>query len=93
MAALSGLDAGLLVGAEDVVLGTQRLALPRAHIEVQNRPGFVGEVGSTQKDPVLLPPRFDRIRIENLPHRATTDRFAQRVAGACGDVGQGLPTQ
>src|SRR6266571_1201811 len=64
VAADAGLDAGLLVGAEDVVLGAKALALPSAGIQVQNP-----------------------------PHRAATDWFAQRCAGTDGDVGQGLPTQ
>jgi hypothetical protein len=93
MAALAGLNAGLLVGAEDVVLGTQGLALPRARIEVQKRPSFVCEVGITRKDPVLIAPRFDRIRLENPPYRAATDRLPQPSADPCRDVGQGLPAQ
>jgi len=93
MAADAGLDAGLLVGTEDVVLGAKALALPSAGIQVQNRSGLLGEVGITRKDPVLVPPRFDGIRIQNPPHRAATDRFAQRFAGPGSDVGQGLPTQ
>ena len=65
MAAAAGLDAGLLVGAEDVILGAQGLALPHARIEVQNRAGLLGEVGITRKNPVLVPPRFDGIRIQD----------------------------
>ena len=67
--------------------------MPSAHIEVQHRPGLLGEMGVTRKDPVLVAPRFDGIRLQNTPHRAPTDRFAQRCAGPCGDVGQGLSTQ
>jgi hypothetical protein len=93
MTTAAGLDAGLLVGAQDVVLGTQGLVLPPTRIEIENRSGLVGEVGITGKDPVFVPPRFDGIRRENPPHRAATDRCAQRVAGSGGDVGQRLPTQ
>ena len=93
MATAAGLDAGLLVGAEDVVLGAQGLALPPARIEVQNGAGFVGEVGGTRKNPVLVPPRFDGIRIKYSPHCTTTDRCAQHGAGSGGDVGQGLAAQ
>ena len=93
MATAAGLDTGLLVGAQDMVLGTQGLALPPPRIEVQNRPGLVGKVRIPWKDPVCVPPRFDDIRRENPPHRAATDRCAQRVADPCGDVGQRLPTQ
>jgi hypothetical protein len=33
MTADAGLDAGLLIGTQDVILGAKRLALPQAHIE------------------------------------------------------------
>ena len=93
MATAAGLEAGLLVGAEDVVLGSQGLALPSARIEVQNGAGFVSEVGITRKNPVLVPPRFDGIRIENPPHRAATERPVQHFADPDRDVGQGLSAQ
>ena len=93
VAADAGLDAGLLVGAEDVVLGAKALALPSAGIQVQNGAGLLSEMGITRKDPVLVSPRFEGIRLQNPPHRAATDWFAQRCAGTDGDVGQGLPTQ
>src|SRR6266446_8976366 len=41
MATAAGLDTGLLIGAEDVVLGSQGLALPQARVEVQNRASLV----------------------------------------------------
>src|SRR5712691_10206809 len=93
MATAAGLDAGLLVGAEDGVLGPQGFALPQARIEVQNRAGLVGEVGITRKNPVLVPPRFDGIRLENPPHCAATDRCAQHGADPGRDVSQGLSAQ
>src|SRR5215813_14591811 len=93
MATVAGLDAGLLVGAEDVVLGPQGFALPQARIEVQNRASLVNEVGITRKNPVLVSPRFDGIRIENPPPRAATDRGAQHGVAPRSDVGQGLSAQ
>ncbi len=54
MATAAGLDAGLLVGAQDVILGAKRLALPQARIEVQNRSGLLGEAENSRKDPVLV---------------------------------------
>src|ERR687884_691219 len=90
MATAAGLDAGLLVGAEDVVLGPQGFALPPARIEVQNRAGLGNEEGITRKNPVLVSPRFDGICRENPPHRAATDRCVQPSADPRRDVGQGL---
>ena len=93
MTADAGLNTGLLVGTEDVVLGAKALALPLAPIEVQNRASFLGKVGITWKEPVLVPPGFERILIQNAPHRAPTDGFAQGFLSPCRDIGQGLPTQ
>src|SRR5438045_8109291 len=86
MAADAGLDACLLVGAEDVVSGAQGLALPHARIEVQNRPGLLSEVRVTRKDPVFVPPRLEGIGLQHPPHRAATERFAQSLVAPCGDV-------
>ena len=93
MAAAAGLDTGLLVSTEDVVFGAKRRALPPARIQVQNRSGLFGEAGITRKDPVLVTPRFDGIRIQNAPHGAATDRCAQRGADPGSDVSQGLSAQ
>src|SRR5262249_58448864 len=93
MAGAAGLDARLLIGAENVIVGAQGLALPHARIEVQNQASLLGEVGLPRKDPVLGPPRFDGIGIENPPHCATTDWFAQPLADPCPNVGEGLTTQ
>src|SRR2546423_5035677 len=48
-ATAAGLEAGLLVGTENVVLGPQEFALPQARIKVQNRASLVGKMGITRK--------------------------------------------
>jgi hypothetical protein len=53
MAADTRLEAGLFIGAEDVVLGAKRRVLPEARIPIQNRSRLLGEVGITRRDPVL----------------------------------------
>ena len=93
MAADTGLDAGFLVGTEDVVLGAKALALPGAGIQVQNRAGLLGKVGISRKDPVLVSPGFDGVSIQNTPYGTTTDRCPQGVASPGRYVGEGLPTQ
>jgi hypothetical protein len=93
MAAEAGLEARLFISTEDGVLGAEGGALPEARIEVQKRPGLRGKVGSTRKDPVLVPPRLEGSGSQNPPPRAPTDRVAQGFAGSGGNVGQGLPTQ
>jgi hypothetical protein len=82
MAAVARLNAGLLVGPEDVVLGAEGLALPSARIQVQNRSGLLRKAGISGKDPVLVAPGLDGIGRQQPPYRAPTDRFTQRVLGS-----------
>jgi hypothetical protein len=77
----------------DVVLGAKELALPGAHIQIQNRSALLGKLGILRKDPVLVPPRLDRVGGSHPPHHAPTDWFAQSVLGSGNDVCQRRPTQ
>jgi hypothetical protein len=61
MAMMAGLDGGFLVGGDHVLLGTERLTLPLALIEVQNSPGFLGEVRVPRKDPRAVVERPDGV--------------------------------
>src|SRR5439155_13878505 len=70
------LDAGFLIRAEDMVLGPQRLALPGARVQVQDRPGLVDEAGITPENPVRVLPRLDGILIQDAPDATPADRFA-----------------
>src|SRR5262245_49402228 len=74
MAAAAGLDAGLLVGAEHVVLGPQALAWPHARIQVQNRAGLIGTLRVPGQYTVLVAPRFPGLWPENTPHTPTPSR-------------------
>ena len=56
-----GLDGGLLVGGDDVVVVSQRLSLPGAVIQVEDPAGFGLEVGGAGKDPRPVGPRFDGV--------------------------------
>jgi hypothetical protein len=93
VAADAGLDARLLLGTEDAVLGIQGVAFPGARIQVENRSGLFGKVRIPWKDPVLVPPGLDGIGCAYPPDGAPTDRFAQGSLGAYRDVGQRLPAQ
>src|SRR5450755_1995911 len=55
------LDRGLLVTADDVVAGMQRLALPTAGVQVKDAAGLLGEAGVAGEDPGAVLPRLDRI--------------------------------
>src|SRR5450755_3960234 len=55
------LDRGLLVTADDVVAGMQKLALPTAGGQVKDAAGLLGEAGVAGEDPGAVLPRLDRI--------------------------------
>ena len=93
MAADTGLDACLLVRTDDVVLAAQRLVLPGTVIQVQDSSCFLGEARIAGEDPVLIPPRLDRVGVENSPDRAGTDGSADSSRDSCGEVRGGQSTQ
>src|SRR3990172_450284 len=74
MAALAGLDAGLLVGREDAIAGTERGALPEAFVQVQHPPRFLHELGVPGEDPAAVSPRADGIFGQPAPKRGLPDR-------------------
>src|SRR5215210_4147928 len=49
--AMASLDGGLLVGADHILLGTERLTLPSTLVEIQYPPCFMREVGIAGEDP------------------------------------------
>jgi len=61
MAAQPRLDTGLFLGADNVVLGAEGVALPGARIQIHHPARLLGKVGITGKDPILVPPGVDRI--------------------------------
>jgi hypothetical protein len=61
--ASEGLELGLLVGADDVLVGPQPVALPQSLIEVEHSFGLGCEVRVSGKDPGLMQPRLDRIGV------------------------------
>ena len=87
------LNARLLIRADDVVSVAQRFAVPGASVQVQDSPGFFGELRIAGEDPVLIPPGFDRVRVEDAPDGAGADRSAQGCRGLVGQVRSRKPTQ
>ena len=77
VAAAPSLDACLLVSTNDVILGAQRLALPLACVEIEDDSGLLRETGVAGEDPVLVPPGFDRIAVEDAPNGAPADGLAK----------------
>jgi hypothetical protein len=88
----SGLDARLLIRADDVVPTAQRFTLPGSSVQVQNTPSFFEELRVAWKDPVLMPPGSDRVVVQDSPDGAGTDRSAQGYRSSLGQVRSRHPT-
>ena len=57
----AGLDAGLLVGTDDVLVGPQRFPLPAAAVQVEDEPGLPLEVRIAGEDPAPVGPGLQGI--------------------------------
>jgi hypothetical protein len=73
MFAPSGLDAGLLVGAEHVITWPQRGATPPALVEIENAAGLAGELRIAWEDPGAMPPGAQRVLAEPAPESGAAD--------------------
>ena len=89
----AGLNAGLLVRADDVVPAAQRLALPGASVQVKDTPSFFGELRIAREYPVLIPPWLDGVGVEDAPDGAVADRSTQGRRCLIGQVRSRQPTQ
>ena len=83
----AGLDAGLLIRADDVVSAAQRTTLPGAGIQVQDAPRLLGELRVAWEDPLLVSPWLDGIGTEDTPDGAGTHGPAQGYGSPLGQVG------
>jgi class 3 adenylate cyclase len=85
----ASLDAGLLVGADDELVGFQGLALPLAGVEIKDAPRLDGEVRIAREDPGAVLPRANGIFVEPAPHRLVADRGHNAAAlRLANDVGR-----
>jgi hypothetical protein len=89
------LNAGLLVGAEHVLVGPQRLALPAAGVQVQHRAGQLEEVRVARKDPALMAPRAQRVVHQPAPDAAArrTGLGAQEGGHFCGEFAHAVAAE
>ena len=69
----AGLNAGLFVGRDDVVVSAQRSAFPDAFVQIEDRTGFVGKVGIAREDPASMLPGAKGIAAEPAPQRSAAD--------------------
>jgi hypothetical protein len=73
VAAAAGLNGGLLVGADDIGIRLQFLALEDPVVEVQDHPGLGSQVGVAGEDPGAVLPRLDRVLGQPAPQRGGGD--------------------
>src|ERR1700739_1076838 len=89
MRAVPGLNAGLLVGAQNEVARPQRLDLPATGIEIEDRSGLAREPRIAREYPTAMAPRAQRILTEPTPERGATnsidDAASQRPGAQLGD--------
>jgi hypothetical protein len=85
MAATPGLDRGLLVTGDHILLRSQFPALPAAVIQIQHPLGLHREVRVAGKDPRPVLPGLDRVPRQPPAHRRRRDRLrdilSHRFAG------------
>jgi len=69
MAALTRLDAGFFIGADDPLVVGQRSALPEALVEIEDAASLGSEVRITGEDPAPVVPRLDGVLGQPTPNR------------------------
>jgi hypothetical protein len=87
MAADAGLDARLLVGAQDAVERVEAVPVPGSLVQVEDPGGLAEEVRVPGEEPVLVLPRLDGVRVQEPGNGGATDRLAQVGRGVAGQVG------
>lgn len=75
VASAAGLDGGLLVGGDHVLVWAQGRTFPDAGVEVQYPAGLDTEVRVPDEDPGLVLPGFGRVLGQPAAHRGRRDRI------------------
>ena len=70
---MARLNAGLFIGGDDEIIGTERLTFPDALIQIENGTGLFNEPGIAREDPATMPPRTKSIFAEPAPYGGSTD--------------------
>jgi hypothetical protein len=78
--AASGLDAGLLVGADYEIGCSQRTTLPHPLVEIEDSAGLAGEIRVPREDPAAMMPRADGVLREPAPNGRFSNRRHQSPA-------------
>ena len=75
----AGLNTGLFVCADDVVIGTQWNALPDTLVKIEDGSGFCGKVRIARKDPASMLPGAKSIAAEPAPQSSAADLSDQAL--------------
>src|SRR5262249_12616374 len=78
----TGLDAGLLIAAEDVVEGVAPFPLVVTRVQIQSHRRLFTDVGRGREAPVFGRSGLDGVSVEDLPDDGASDRLVQLVLGA-----------
>ena len=81
--AAARLNAGLLIGAQDVIARSQRDVLPHPGVQIHHSSGLLRELRVSREYPGAMPPRTQRIRVEPSPNRAGSDRLHDSFRQGC----------
>lgn len=73
MAATPGLDGGLLIGGDHIIVAPQWCPVPYPVVEVEHPLGFGGEVGIGDEDPRPVLPGFEAVLGQPAAHRRGRD--------------------
>jgi len=80
MTAPTRLNAGFLVGTDNILVRKQRLALPEAFVKVQDTSRFLLECRIAGEDPAAVAPRLDGVLREPPPQRGFTNGSDETAA-------------
>src|SRR3990172_3967698 len=90
----AGLDAGLLVGADHVIIRAQSLAFPNPLVQVQHSTGLLRKPLVAGKNPTAIRPRADGVGTQPPPPRASADRSDDATPDRLsGDLGATEPRE
>ncbi len=75
----AGLNTGLFVCADDVIIATQWSALPEALVKIEDGSGFAGKARIAREDPASMLPGAKGIAAEPSPQSGATDLSDQAL--------------
>ena len=86
----SRLNAGFFIRGDDELGAMQGFPLPDSGVEIENAPGFVGEVRIPRKDPTSMLPRTNGVGTEPTPECGAADLGDYALSDhLLADIGQG----